>query len=137
MSQPSPVLDFDLRCYAAVWVDRHSALRCCCARYNRRRPSLVVISGRCDRNRAVMEPRVLRSYSLNVASVEVRPLPNAQSVATPGPNPRALEVGARRLVWPTRTRGRWHSCTHPLFVFSVGVACRLRHVASPPSQLMS
>ena len=65
---------------------------------------------------AVMEPRVLRSYSLNDSGVEVRPLPNAQSVATPGPNPQALEVGARRLVWPTRTRGRWHSCTHPWFV---------------------
>ena len=80
---------------------------------------------------AVMEPRVLRSYSLDVASVEVRPLPNAQSVATPGPNPQALEVGARRLVW-TGT-GAGHAGQPPrVHISTPHQACRSRS----PSQIM-
>ena len=81
-----------------------------------------------------------RSYSLNVPSVEVRPLPNAQSVATNGPNPRALGLGSGVLLGPPALLPDGRSVAfvpHPWFVLYVlGVACRLRHVASPPSLLM-
>ena len=46
---------------------------------------------------------MLPSYSLNATAVEVRRYSTPRGVATPGPNPRALDVGARRLVWPTHT----------------------------------
>ena len=72
-----------------------------------------LFSRRCDRKyRAQMEARVQRSYSLNVPSVEVRPLPNAQSVATNGPNPRALGLGSGVLLGPPTLLldgDRWHS----------------------------
>ena len=90
-----------------------------------------LFSRRCDRKyRAQMEARVQRSYSLNVPSVEVRPLPNAQSVATNGPNPRALGLGSGVLLGQGLVLG--HAGQQPRVRISTPSQCRYRS----PSQMV-
>ena len=88
MSLPSPTLDFDPRCYAAVRVDRHCALRGRCAHYIRRRPSTEVISRRCNRKLAPswshaccaqLMSNMMSHLSLTTLTLAVRPRHSAAS----------------------------------------------------------